>query len=183
MSSDDYYDDSDTDDYYNDLIDGAEDSDTDEFDALAAAALDELSNEDTDTTEDEITEESSLPEFVSKNDENEFHNRVITVVKPDERRTSNIMSRFEMTAHTSIRATQIATYDNCMIDHTGLDDPIRMAEIELMLRKSPLTLRRPVGEIRKYNGEIEYFYEFWDPNTMGFSIAFDMSETDWNRKI
>jgi len=190
MSSDDYSDDEfdfDDGECYNDLIDGADENNIDEFDKLAESMHDETSAEeigipdDNDDIADDIADEPES-EFVSKTNEMEFHGRVVTVVKPNERQTSNIMSKYEITAHTSIRASQIAKYDNCMIDHSGLSDPIRMAEIELMLRKSPLTIRRPVGEIRDpKSGKIEYFYEFWDPNTMGFSIQFDMDDADWNR--
>lgn len=100
------------------------------------------------------------------------HNKEIIVIKPENRRTSNVMSKFEMTEHNSIRATQIAQYNNCMVDITGLDDPVKMAKRELMMRKSPLVLRRHVGERKNGKGEWESFYEYWSPNEMTFSTVY-----------
>lgn len=101
------------------------------------------------------------------------YNKVIVVVKPENRRTSNVMSKFEMTECVSIRATQIAQYNNCMVDTTGLDDPILQSKRELMQRMCPLTLRRYVGEKKnEKSGEIEAFYEYFSPNEMTFSTVY-----------
>lgn len=97
----------------------------------------------------------------------------IVIVKPENRQTSNVMSKFEMTNCISIRTMQIAQFNNCMVDITGLDRPDLMAKRELMMRKCPLTLRRRVGKLRnKKTGEWEQYYEYWDPNLMTFAVTY-----------
>lgn len=100
------------------------------------------------------------------------YNKEIIVVHPDNRRTSHILSKYEMTEIVSIRATQISQHNNCMVDITGLDDPIKMAKRELMMRKSPLVLRRIVGDRRDENGEIRTYCEFWSPSEMQFATTY-----------
>jgi len=99
-------------------------------------------------------------------------NKEIIVVKPENRRTSHILSKFEMTEIISIRATQISQHSNCMVDITGLDDPIKMAQAELMSRRCPLILRRHVGDL-KVRGEIQSYYEYFSPNEMQFSVSYN----------
>jgi DNA-directed RNA polymerase subunit K/omega len=94
----------------------------------------------------------------------------VIVVKPEKRKTSHIMSLFEMTEYISIRATQISQYNNCMVDTTGLTDPIDMAKRELMMRKCPLVLRRHVGYRKnKLTGVAESYFEYWNPSNMQFA--------------
>ncbi len=81
------------------------------------------------------------------------------------------MTQFEMVEHVGKRAAQIARFNNCMVDITGLDDPIMMAKRELMMGKSPLILRRKVGYERdKVTGLYVEAYEYWDVNKMKFAI-------------
>jgi len=98
--------------------------------------------------------------------------REIVVVRPENRLTSNILSSFETTDIISIRATQIAQFNNCMIETVGIDDPIKMAEMELMARKCPLVLVREVGSVRQPNGQVQQYVEHWSPNHMTFSQTF-----------
>jgi DNA-directed RNA polymerase I, II, and III subunit RPABC2 len=97
----------------------------------------------------------------------------IVVVDTENRQTSDVMSKFEMTECVSIRAVQIARFNNCMVDITGLTDPVLMAKRELMMRKVPLTLRRYVGETENSKGEFESYYEYWNPNEMIFSTSYN----------
>lgn len=99
------------------------------------------------------------------------HIKVFVIVKPENMRTSSTMSLFEMTEHNSIRATQISQWNNCMVDTTGLSDPIEMAKRELMMRRSPMTLRRHVGD-RVVNGKVESYIECWSPNDMVFATNY-----------
>lgn len=99
-------------------------------------------------------------------------NRVVNIVRPELRRTSSTMSKFEMTEYVSIRATQIAKHNDCMVKVDDLDDPILMAKRELMARECPLVLRRHVGERRNPRGEIEEYYELWRPAEMVFAVVY-----------
>ena len=96
--------------------------------------------------EDEEEEEEDDVEIVEEINEVprtpvKFHKTII-IVKPENRKSSNIMNRFEMCDVISIRAQQISKDNKYMIDVTDLDDPIRIAKRELMQRKCPLVLRR-----------------------------------------
>ena len=99
--------------------------------------------------------------------------KVIVVVAPEKMRTPSTMSLFEMTEHGSIRGAEISRWNNCMVDTTGLDDPVDMAKRELMMRRSPLELRRHVGDL-VVDGKVESYYEIWSPNDMIFSTHFNV---------
>lgn len=90
------------------------------------------------------------------------------VVPPREKyKTSHIINKIEITELISIRADQISQYNNPLVDTKGLDNPIDMAWREFNLRKTPLLLRRKVGERydKKRNVVIEYV-EVWNVNEM-----------------
>jgi DNA-directed RNA polymerase subunit K/omega len=95
---------------------------------------------------------------------------IVRIVHPDDRMTSEVMSLYEQAECTGIRAQQIATYNNCLVDN-NLSDPLEMAKFELMQRKCPLVLRRKVGELRENGANVEYFEE-WDPNGMIFAVDY-----------
>lgn len=95
------------------------------------------------------------------------YNKIIVIIDPNKRITSHILSKYEMTNITSCRSSDISIHNNCMVDITGLDCPIKQAKRELMMRRCPYIVRRYVGEL---NGE-EY-YEDWDPNTMTFATQY-----------
>ncbi len=100
------------------------------------------------------------------------HNKTIIVIKPENRITSHILSKFEMTNIVSSRASDIETHNNCMVDIIGLDDPISQAKRELMMRKCPYMVRRYIGD-RIINGELVEHYEDWDPNKMVFAVQYN----------
>lgn len=132
----------------------------------------EIEDEVEDEIEIEIEEEIEEEEPVDLKSVSNY-NKEIIIVKPENCRTSDILSKYEMTELVSIRATQISQFNNCMVDTTGLDDPIKQAQRELMLRMTPLTLRRHVGDVRnKTTKEMESFYEMRDPNTMVYSVTY-----------
>ena len=99
------------------------------------------------------------------------HIKEVIIVRPENRMTSNVMTKYEMTEYIDIRAVQIAEYNNCMADITGLSDPVLMAKRELMQRKCPLMLRRAVGT-RTVKGESVAYYEDWNPAEMTFTVAY-----------
>jgi DNA-directed RNA polymerase subunit K/omega len=102
----------------------------------------------------------------------------VIVVKPENRITSDKLSKYEITEMISIRAMQIAQYNNCLVDIGGLTDPIDMAKREIMMRMCPLILRRDMGtrvdaSDPKNPKEITY-QEWWSPNEMQFPVAYDV---------
>jgi len=120
-----------------------------------------------DESEEVFDDTSDFPQVAAR-----VYNKEIIVVKPENRQTSTVMNHFEMTDSVSTRAAQIANHNNCMVDIAGLDDPIKMAKRELMMRMSPLTLRRHVGDIKNAEGVIDQYYEFFSPNEMIFSTTY-----------
>lgn len=129
----------------------------------------ELDDEDAPPGEPEEEEEDDVDIKKVSN-----YNKEIIVVKPENRRTSHILSKYEMTEIVSIRATQISQHNNCMVDTTGLDDPIKMSKLELMSRRCPLVLRRHVGDVvNAKTGEMESYYEWWSPNEMQFAVTYN----------
>ncbi|QYB17505.1 putative DNA-directed RNA polymerases I, II and III [Pacmanvirus S19] len=120
----------------------------------------------------ELEEEEEEPQELDLSEVSSF-NKEIIVVKPENRLTSHVMSKFEQTELVSIRAVQISQFNNCLVDITGLDDPILMAKRELMMRKCPLIIRRKVGELKNpKTGKLEEYYEYWSPNEMQFSVEY-----------
>lgn len=118
------------------------------------------------------------PDMIEQEDEDEeidlkamsSYNKEIIIVKPEERITSHILSKYEMTEIISIRATEISQYNKCMVAIDGLDDPVKQAKRELMARMCPLILVREVGDKKNHEtGEWESFVEHWNPNQMSFA--------------
>ena len=131
---------------------------------------------------EEIDEEALLKEIEELEEEEEEEldisqvssfNKEIIIVKPENRKTSNVLSKFEITEIVSIRAVQISQFNNCMVDITGLDDPILMAKREIMKRACPILVRRHVGDLKNpVTGILESFYEIWSPNEMSFAVEY-----------
>ena len=94
-------------------------------------------------TADEI--EIDEPSFIYKYNP-EIH-KVKIYYRPEDRRTSEIMTKFEYTEAVSIRAKQIENGGTCFTDTTGITNPIAMAEKEIADKKSPLDLVRKITDI------------------------------------
>jgi hypothetical protein len=99
------------------------------------------------------------------------YNCEITIVKDEHRVTSQVLSPFEQTKILSIRINQLAAEGIAMCDITDLSDPARIAKRELMMRKTPIMLRRYVGYINTDAGK-RHCYEDWNPNVMEFSVIY-----------
>ncbi len=157
-----------------DLYDGGEPSE-DEIEELVPR--DDVSNESSEDSvgsqrESKSDDDESISEDIDMKAVSSFIQETI-VIKPENRMTTNIMSKFEMTNYIVIRATQISQHANCMVDITGLTDALSMAKRELMMRKCPLTLRRLVGKVKnKKTGEVNQYYEYWDPAEMVFATEY-----------
>ena len=130
--------------------------------------IEELDDPEHETEETGLDDDLSVDlKSVSK------YNKEIIVVKPENRITGHVLTLYNMTEIISIRSTQIAQHNNCMVDITGLTDPIKMAKRELMMRKCPLILRRVIGDIKDpKTGEPQTYVEFWDVNTMQFATEY-----------
>ncbi len=149
--------------------------DIDDNEVVADESFDTLVGRDASAEESEDSQAGELAddEAFSFHDIRSISNHVkeIIIVRPENRMTSNVMSKYEMTEYCSIRAEQIAEYNNCMADITGLSDPVLMAKRELMQRRCPLMLRRAVGS-RMIRGELVAHYEDWNPAEMTFAVAY-----------
>ena len=87
---------------------------------------------------------------------NELHKEIIIV--PDNfRRTSDAITKFEFTDVVSNRAKQIENGSRVFVDIKDETDPIKMAELEIRLRKCPLSVRRLIGH---------NIAEIWNVNEM-----------------
>lgn len=84
----------------------------------------------------------------------------IIYLHPNNRKTSEVITPFEYSEITSIRAVQIENGGTCWTDTGELTDPIKMAEKELRDRKCPLKLERRLTDD---------IYEIWDVNKMALS--------------
>lgn len=135
----------------------------------------EVSDAEVVTARSEESEEPAEPEDSEEDVEQPFdirsvsdYNKEVHIIPADERMTRNVLSVAEMTAITSIRAAQIQSNNNCLVDTTGLTDPRTMARRELMEGKCPLYVRRRVDT----GDGTEQYFEVWDPNTMAFATVY-----------
>lgn len=85
----------------------------------------------------------------------------IVYLTPENRKTSEIMTRFEYTEIISQRAKQIENGGPCYTDVDDLTDPIDMAEKEVRDKKCPLDI------IRMISANVA---ELWHANEMGVNF-------------
>lgn len=86
----------------------------------------------------------------------------IVVCKPNERRTTDEVTIYELSAMRSYLATMIEKNPIVFTDISGLTDPIDIAEKHIRDRRIPLLIRRFITKI---------FIEEWDPNEMSFPLS------------
>lgn len=149
-----------------DEVVGGIDSDDDEP-IVPPAKTKDVIDDDESVVSDESAEGSDAEDIEDEpivETEQEFVKRIV-IIHPDKRMTSNILSAYETTELISLRATDISRHNNPMVDCKDLDDPIKMAERELLAKKCPLLLNRIVGEYRE-GKEVITYSEDWDPNEM-----------------
>ena len=97
---------------------------------------------------------------IQESDKYEFNpvlQKEIFFLRPEQRLTSEIITKYELCRIISIRAKQIEKDNIIFTDVTGITDPIKMAEKEIYDRKCPLSI------IRKLNNNTA---EKWDVNEM-----------------
>jgi DNA-directed RNA polymerase I, II, and III subunit RPABC2 len=125
----------------------------------------ETDNIDIDADEDEFFDEKNFEDvnphiqyhiYDPEKYENEIHKEII-VVPNNYRRTSEVITKFEYTDVTSNRAKQIENGSPIFTDIKGESDPIKMAELEIRMKRCPLSVRRMISN---------NICEIWDVNDM-----------------
>ena len=125
----------------------------------------EIDNIDIDAAEDEFFDEKNFEDvnphiqyhiYDPEKYENEIHKEII-VVQNNYRRTSEVITKFEYTDVTSNRAKQIENGSPIFTDIKGESDPIKMAELEIRMKRCPLSVRRMISH---------NICEIWDVNDM-----------------
>jgi DNA-directed RNA polymerases I, II, and III subunit RPABC2 len=104
-----------------------------------------------DYAEEQFFNSDSYDSFIRKNDisvlddksyiNNNLH-KVNIIVPNNDRITSEIMTKAEHTRIISERAEQIKNGANPFIDIGGETNPIKMAEMEIIQKKSPMKIHR-----------------------------------------
>jgi hypothetical protein len=122
-------------------------------------------------SDSDIEEESYESDDDTNHDfvEDTPYNCEIIIVKNENRVTSHVLSIFEQTQILTIRIKQLRWDGIALTDITGLTDAASIAKRELMMRKTPIMLRRYVGAVVT-DGKKRLYYEDWDPNVMEFSF-------------
>ncbi len=120
----------------------------------------EIDEDDVLESDEDVDDNISVPE--TKYDESKRENRIIVKVsKKEDRKTSNYMSLFEMSAILGIRAQQIENGDICYVDIGDLTDSISIAKKELRERMCPASIEREIQ--RKDNIST---VEIWEANEL-----------------
>jgi DNA-directed RNA polymerase I, II, and III subunit RPABC2 len=80
--------------------------------------------------------------------------------KKKNRITSNIMTKYERARILGTRALQLSRNAPTSVDTSGITDPLKIAEKELILKKCPLILRRnfPNGTFEDWKVSELIFY-------------------------
>ena len=83
--------------------------------------------------------------------------REINIVPKNERKTSDIITQYEYTEITSIRAKQIENGSRIFMDIKDLSDPVKIAEREIVEKRCPLSIRRML---------CDEYAEIWEVNEL-----------------
>ena len=83
------------------------------------------------------------------------------IVHPDNRKCSELMTKYEYTNVISTRARQIELGAIPYTDVEGIEDNVKKAEKEVRDKKCPLSIIRDINE---------FLSEKWDVNEMGMPI-------------
>lgn len=136
-----------------------------ENDDIAEENEDDENELEFDAEEDEFFDDNNFKDF---NDniqfrvfdpekyENEMHNEII-IVPNVHRRTSEVITKFEFTDVVSNRAKQIENGSPIFVDIKDETNPIIMAEMEIRMKRCPLSIRRLISS---------NIAEIWEVNEM-----------------
>ena len=115
--------------------------------------------------EDEFFDENNFKDFNNKIQfrvfdpekyETEMHKEIV-IVPSSYRKTSEVITKFEFTDVVSNRAKQIENGSPIFVDIKDETDPIAMAELEIRLKRCPLSIRRLISN---------NIAEIWEVNEM-----------------
>ena len=118
-----------------------------------------------DVDEDEFFDENNFKDFNNKIQfrvfdpekyETEMHKEIV-IVPSAYRKTSEVITKFEFTDVVSNRAKQIENGSPIFVDIKDETDPIAMAELEIRLKRCPLSIRRLISN---------NIAEIWEVNEM-----------------
>lgn len=137
-----------------DFSDVEVDDDFDDFDPLddddgeaAGEAVNEEAPNDEGGSDDDGSDDDDLkgPRPADRQAAQAVDTRAIVVVDDEDRITSNVMTKAEVTRAIAIRAEHMTRYPSAFTDIGGLTQAKDIARKELYDHRSPLVLRRPVG--------------------------------------
>jgi len=129
-----------------------EEEDEDEVEEVKKEEEDEEEEE-----EDEEEDETVFNDLIENNENNdeikveELYNepirseRIIIISKPENRITSDFMTKQEYTEALSTRIMQLEQEQIAFVDISDLSNPVDIAKREIAMKKCPLILRRHLG--------------------------------------
>lgn len=126
---------------------------------------------DVDDAEDDIEEELE-EEIIEQGTKFTYKEPIrgeyeIIVISNENRITSDMMSKEELTEAISERIKQLEKESISFVDISDLSDPASIAKREISQKKCPLILRRSIGNILNMEtGKQTMYYEYWDVNEM-----------------
>lgn len=139
-------------------------NESEDYDAPEQEILEESENED----EADVEYKNPL-EYVDLNpdmEESHVQDGKSTLVPASQRQTKNTMTRYEMVRILGVRSQQFAQGAPPLIDGVQGLTPSRMAYLELLARKTPFIIRRPLPH-KKYElwrvDELELHHVVEDP--------------------
>ena len=137
-------------------------SEDEDFDYADESETEESEVGESESAED-LDDEAEYPEERQVDYIDPLHCRNY-IIPPDERRTSSILTKEEVSKLLSMRIAQIEHNSPILTDVTGLTSPIAMAKKELIDRKCPILVHREDTSKRTLTSK---YFEVWDPNEMG----------------
>ena len=127
--------------------------------------LDDDEDEDLDLDDDV---DGSILKTQFELEQKESNNDIVHIVPSNQRMTSEKMTSYEVAEVINFRAVNISQGAPVYTNVDGLTDPIDMAKKELIDRKCPLYIKRPVG-----HNEHGILVEKWSCNEMIFDVKMD----------
>ena len=123
-------------------LDADEVDDINDDDDINNDINDDEENENENDEEEEIDRSKYINDMLSA----DMDSSEVTVVKPENRITSDYMTLYEHSKLIGTRAQHIANGAPIYVDITGLSDPLDIARKELQERKCPLSVVRRISK-------------------------------------
>lgn len=139
-----------------DDIDDTGEKNDDEDDDDNELDKDDDDDDDDDSENNELLLQMELDDELN-NQLNISSENIELIVHPDERITSNYLSKLEYSYVIGLRAEDISKGAPIYVDYKGLSDPIDIANKELYENRFPISIKRHIG-LNKY--------EIWECNEL-----------------